>query len=341
MTNKLNLIIHAGPHKTGTTSLQHFFFENKDNLQKQGILYPGTTANHHKFANKVAKNEDYTKYLKQFSQKANQLGCQTVLLSSEAFSKLAIRPDQMKLFSAELEKFFFVKIVYYLRRQSEKVESSFIQILKSRPLNESIVEFSEKTNYNYFKILNLWSNVFGFDNVIPVVYESEKGFDVIQSFVKTINLNFSGFKKLDRKNTKPSIDKLRLIHYLNQSISKKIGVKTKPKENRTLSKLNHALINDLTLPWTGITSYKILPFENAKKVMQRHEDSNSKVLSKFFPSREFLFINNIEEYDHQDLNFNLINKKNLDLFFQFMFFNSNYKSILNLEPKNGNRGKNE
>jgi len=36
----MNLYIHIGAPKTGTTSLQHYLRRNQDNLARQGVLYP-------------------------------------------------------------------------------------------------------------------------------------------------------------------------------------------------------------------------------------------------------------------------------------------------------------
>lgn len=34
------LFIHAGTHKTGTTSIQRFLRDNRTNLEKHHIIYP-------------------------------------------------------------------------------------------------------------------------------------------------------------------------------------------------------------------------------------------------------------------------------------------------------------
>jgi len=34
------LIIHAGPHKTGSSYMQHMFVENMAALEKAGLVYP-------------------------------------------------------------------------------------------------------------------------------------------------------------------------------------------------------------------------------------------------------------------------------------------------------------
>ena len=41
-----NIILHIGLPKTGTTSLQQAFFENRDQLAGEGISYPLPTNSH-------------------------------------------------------------------------------------------------------------------------------------------------------------------------------------------------------------------------------------------------------------------------------------------------------
>ena len=46
--NDGGVLMHIGPHKTGTTALQHSLAAARPKLAAQSILYPGTAANHYR-----------------------------------------------------------------------------------------------------------------------------------------------------------------------------------------------------------------------------------------------------------------------------------------------------
>jgi hypothetical protein len=58
----MRLILHAGTHKTGTTSIQKVFTDNRDWLRKRGLIYPkggsvfGGTLPHHKFSHALTNS---------------------------------------------------------------------------------------------------------------------------------------------------------------------------------------------------------------------------------------------------------------------------------------------
>ena len=40
MISHKQIIVHAGPAKTGTSALQYYLLKNKDKLEEHGFLYP-------------------------------------------------------------------------------------------------------------------------------------------------------------------------------------------------------------------------------------------------------------------------------------------------------------
>jgi len=77
----------VGPHKTGTSALQRFFFDNTAFLAAQGVAYPVTgrwTAAHHDLA--IASRLSYGTLLNELRDEIRSE--ETVLVSSEIFSLL-------------------------------------------------------------------------------------------------------------------------------------------------------------------------------------------------------------------------------------------------------------
>jgi hypothetical protein len=58
----MRLILHAGTHKTGTTSIQKVLADNRDWLRKRGLIYPNGGSffggmSHHKFSHALTNSE--------------------------------------------------------------------------------------------------------------------------------------------------------------------------------------------------------------------------------------------------------------------------------------------
>lgn len=61
----MRLILHAGTHKTGTTSIQKVLADHRDSLRRQGLIYPdggaafpNSSVPHHKFSHILTGVED-------------------------------------------------------------------------------------------------------------------------------------------------------------------------------------------------------------------------------------------------------------------------------------------
>ena len=64
------LHLHIGSGKTGTTSIQEVFHANRQQLKKQGFLYPGPNPDHHLlFFASNAPQKDWARTYKGLDQK--------------------------------------------------------------------------------------------------------------------------------------------------------------------------------------------------------------------------------------------------------------------------------
>lgn len=89
------LFIHIGPHKTGTTSIQEFFYHRDQHILSKGVLYPKAGRHpefgnqHWLFGNAVACEDEA--YINEFaSELAAEIEAndpETVILSSEALAR--------------------------------------------------------------------------------------------------------------------------------------------------------------------------------------------------------------------------------------------------------------
>ena len=118
-------ILHVGPPKTGSTSLQSQLFHSRKYLIKRGVLYPEFWLNyvtHHPLTNILRDDKDLRdgNDLREGFNRLNSGEYQTVVFSSETF-------DELKLPALERLKQYIgdqpVEIIFYVRRWSDRIPS--------------------------------------------------------------------------------------------------------------------------------------------------------------------------------------------------------------------------
>jgi hypothetical protein len=100
---RLKLVLHVGPHKTGTTSLQRTLLDQYAAKRPQKIWYPTPTSGPgHALAAQVSLgfNPSITApQLQEWIESARQSGCETLIISAEALS--AAYPEKVGMLAAQ------------------------------------------------------------------------------------------------------------------------------------------------------------------------------------------------------------------------------------------------
>ena len=173
------LLIHIGVHRTGSTSIQQWLHRNRNALLEQGFLYPFAGVNHNDLARLVTTDSAaFQRRLHELVDRATRSEAHTVILSAEDFSWLP-RPGDL----ARLGKVFDVRVLCYVRRQDEWLESWYNQHVKwpwNRATSALTPEafFAGRQGYHwidYARTLERWRAVFG-GSAITV-----RPFDEVQS----------------------------------------------------------------------------------------------------------------------------------------------------------------
>lgn len=102
---KAKLILHVGPHKTGTTSVQAALYENRERLRSDGILYPDTVrggqfvGQHSDIGFLLCNGEEEMciAYFDEVRSQARDQACGTVMLSGEEMSSVKAQVPLVKL----------------------------------------------------------------------------------------------------------------------------------------------------------------------------------------------------------------------------------------------------
>lgn len=159
------LFIHIGVHRTGSTSIQQWLHRNRNALLEQGFLYPFAGVNHNDLARLMTTDpEAFQRRLHGLVDRATRSEAHTVILSAEDFSWLP-RPGDL----ARLGKVFDVRVLCYVRRQDEWLESWYNQHVKwpwNRATSALTPEafFAGRQAYqwiDYARTLERWRAAFG------------------------------------------------------------------------------------------------------------------------------------------------------------------------------------
>lgn len=185
------LILHIGLHKTGTSAIQKFLMDNRGHLAEQGLLYPASGligANHNSLSWHLMDKKYYPKnndvYLRNASSGAAwadlaaelaQADADTVMLSGEDFC-LVTDPSLI----ARLCEAFVTRIVVYLRRQDQYLQSIYNEDVKNHPFmrTDTFEEFVKNHRLMdivfYDRFLERWAGAFGKENITVGLYDKSR-----------------------------------------------------------------------------------------------------------------------------------------------------------------------
>jgi hypothetical protein len=238
----LELFLHIGSPKTGTSSIQIFLKSNHKLLHGKGILHPLTFGSKsHLVLPDLVKGltpeGDMEDRPESRDELANEVGLRLrqelqdgdynkIVFSSEFLWRLA-EVQQLEFLRAFLERFFQkIFIVAYIRRQDEFVSSAWSTAVKggaTRPFSPEVLMQAVQRKVNYWKVLSLWAEVFGRENMIVRKYErpSLKNGDVVEDFLDAVRIDPGmGFKKSPPRNESLDANALEFLRLLNGHIGR-------------------------------------------------------------------------------------------------------------------------
>ncbi|MDX1722556.1 MAG: hypothetical protein R3355_05510 [Pseudomonas sp.] len=212
----MNLIIHIGWHKTGTTSIQEFLLNNQAPLQEHSkIYYPNEgllQCAHHELAWSLQEKKTSPwgdlplttpkAIIEAAIANARTHNCENIIFSSEEFCTLS--KEQIKLLHTITSNTkSTISIVAYIRRQDLIIESSYNMEVKwwgTRLTEDFLTYVKRKTPYiKYNHTLELWADIFGKDQIKVIPYSPEDFLenDIRLDFCSTANITPRGlhFKK--------------------------------------------------------------------------------------------------------------------------------------------------
>lgn len=294
-----DLYLHIGHHKTGTTCIQHFLAGNRSQLANDGYLYPRTgelDQAHHLLAISVNKNKDFIQILDKSAEEywsdlffeADQSGCNKVIVSSEEFSN-NINSDSIEEIKQYTENKFNVRVILYIRRIDELVQSIYKQLVKFYGVRcELPFDINAPyvvNNIDFYSKINLWGDVFGKDRITLRIFEiGILRHNPVYDFLSTVG--YSG-DLLDpnlteiKKNESLSIKYTEILRYINGKFD--------------LSKEIHELIVSLflALSKTEKENFSYLSLEERENLINLSLPHYKKLVAEFLPEHNHMMYESI------------------------------------------------
>ena len=287
---KKHIFLHIGFPKTGTSSIQSFFCDNRQALKTFGVLYPksGDTRYAGQAGIAFAARMKATKPFDILLSEIENSPCDKIVISSEYFFMLD--PIKIKFLSEQFKK-FKVTIIVYLRRQDSRIESGYLQVIRDAECRFSgdivdYINFLKKhpRRTNYYKFLQPWSNSFDNSSVKVCVYEEHSGEQrLIPGFMEIIECPMD--KKFTFNQTKKNVAYKPILNH----ILRRLNLLPLPKKAHILIL---SLFNFLTRHILGagsIAQHNLLSNTQRKDIIEEYRDSNKKVATEYLHREDELF----------------------------------------------------
>jgi len=279
----MKLVIHAGIHRTGSTSLQRTLARNRAALAARGVAYPGEGQNHQPLAWSLHRGQSGAEAVLALAAEARAAGAGLAVLSGEDF---AIHRDLgwLAAVAAEVE----TRAVFYLRRQDHWLMSWYNQHVKwpfdpvkSRLDPQAFLAAIDDFYWiDYARLLGRWSAALGEGRVAAAVLETGQVEDVTTDFLARLGIDAAGLE-LDAERTNDSLP----VHMLE--IARHLGLfeLRGGKRMRVLNALRAGLAD--RAPAGRVTT--VYSPEERNRVLARFEAPNREAARRFL-GRDALFL---------------------------------------------------
>lgn len=298
------LYLHIGTPKTGTSALQHFFANNRKLLEGKGVYYPdlgfrfpdiGKHRNAHflsykKYIEKKQRDYETEKAIRDEGiQKLDEAfkSHNTILLSDEHIwnEKEMIGQTLPALKSHFAEQEVQIKVIVYLRRQDQVIQSFWAQKIKESSAI-SFEKYMEKEKYRFFRLdyaarIQEFADVLGKENVIVRCYEKQQ----YQGEQKTIMSDFLQILGLEITDEYKNSDKVYNISLEGAYLEVKRLFNTLPQFKSQKNYMMDLLKEQQALDFQELSlERKKMYFspEAEKEFMQKYEQENITVAKEYF-----------------------------------------------------------
>jgi hypothetical protein len=292
-------IVHIGPMKTGSSSIQHWLFQKADLLGGQGVhVVRALGPNMSRLAGLVFAQmldqppvaSDQEKLEKARAELAAlPETIHTIVISGEMLGHQLHRPREVRTFKALFDEFCSdYRIIAYLRRQDELSTSLFSTALRRGERNARKLT----KPFDYEAMLGAWSQVFGREAITPRIFDraSLTGGDVIRDFADTAGFPYEPVQT-PVGNLNPSL-RPEAQHFLKLLKQRTVanGHEGPLAAFGRMDEINRVLNRDYTGKGTKPARAEAVAFVEAAQA------GNEAVRQAWFPDRPSLFSEDFSGY---------------------------------------------
>ncbi len=303
----MNLILHIGIEKTGTSFIQTFLYENKMALEDSGYAYlhTGGRVDHRDVCvafMSALKSDDYTKSHKIEGEDVRRLysekvklrlrdeinsfrsrGIHTCVISSEHLSSRTVSMEEI----SSLKAFFKdlvndIRVVAYIRDQCKKATSLYSTHIKTGKTC-TFKTFLEQYPKDYYDRMFLpWEGVFGKDILYIKIFDKNifVDDDLIKDFLDLSEIQIDQNNLIyPTSNNNITLDKIscKILRLVNFFL---------PKNNLKSNDVRESFIKKLNMLQGRPLS---LTHEESQAINERFQKSNEEFRKKYFPNKDSLF----------------------------------------------------
>lgn len=312
-SERVRTYLHVGTHKTGTTAIQRFSNKNKEELKRQGILYPsvspvgpGNNEAHHFLAHVIAgqiKGYSPTAIQSMVNAWVDEAASNNaaLLVSAEAIWRHTLPVankgetgdtwiHQRRKYLRTLASYFDDRVelipVVVLRRPDDFLESLYKErIMKGLETNNrSFMQFVESMtarHLRYFDNLALVEDVVGPPMVMTYEDLAESG-DLVRSFFRYIGINLIGEQSTDRVRVSLTPVEAMAKLYLDSREHDK-------KNREALEFVKTSVVNE-RLTDANQQRFGFWPTRDARiRFLDRFQKETEAIRARWLPERPYLF----------------------------------------------------
>jgi len=216
-------ILHIGTEKTGTSTIQSFLANNRNQFACEKVLYPNvsgsTGGSQWEFAayaidrpwekglgeklnifNESDRDKFRSELLNKFTNEVHKHGYANLLIiSSEHFHSRLNTIKEIEKLKNFLHKFVdTVEVLLYVRRQDRLAISYYSTKLKNAAVNPVVFPIKKEDSlpyyFDYEKIFNNWRTVFGQKAMHVRIFDSSEfqNGNLLEDFCSALGLNIEG-----------------------------------------------------------------------------------------------------------------------------------------------------
>lgn len=219
-----SIILHAGIHKTGSTSLQKFCAQAADKFLEDGILYPESgrpemaPAGHHTLAWSLRGQRGLTNLegWRELTSEIENSSATHIVLSSEEFEACTV--SEITRIRDILGK--TTKVLLYLRDPVDYMVSQYKQNIKSSGEVRSFRAFASALLHrcDYEALVRRWTAGLGQGQVIVRSFEECAQAGLELSLLKILGVEPAAYKNIERERANISLEDgdTAVVRWLNE-----------------------------------------------------------------------------------------------------------------------------